>query len=97
MSFLSVAAPNVLVSTVKKAEDDETVIVRLYDIEGRDVEARLEVFAPLAGAARTNIIEDEGTPLKVVKNAVTLPVGHHAIETLKLRPPATATGTRPPR
>ncbi len=92
-SFFSVSAPNVLVSTVKKAEDDDTVVVRFYDIEGKASEVRLEVFAPLAGAVRTNIIEDEEAPLKVLKNGVTIPVGHHAIETLKLRPaPPAAAG-----
>jgi alpha-mannosidase len=84
MGFLSVSAPNILVSTLKKAEDDDSVILRVYDIEGKDAEATLNLFAPVKAAEKVNIIEEEGTPLKPGKNGLSLKVGHHAIETLKL-------------
>jgi alpha-mannosidase len=86
MSFVSMSTPNVLVSTFKKAEDDETVILRVYDIEGKDAEARLNLFVPLKGAEKVNIIEEEGTPLKLRKDGLSLKVGHHAIETFRLIP-----------
>jgi alpha-mannosidase len=85
-SFLTLSAGNVVVSTIKKAEDDETVILRCYDIEGRDAQVRLGFFASLAKAAQTNIIEEEGAPLKASGNEISLAVGHHAIETVKLFP-----------
>ena len=85
-SFFSVSAPNVLVGTIKKAEDDETVVVRVYELEGRDVEAELEFSFPFAAAEKTNIIEEEGVAIKARKTGVKIPVGHHAIETVKLRP-----------
>jgi alpha-mannosidase len=84
MSFLSLSAPNVLVSTFKKAEDDDNVILRVYDIEGKDAVATLKFFVPLKAGEKTNIIEEEGVPLKPGKDGLTLKVGHYAIETLKL-------------
>jgi alpha-mannosidase len=84
MSFLSLSAPNVLVSTLKKAEDGDAVILRVFDIEGRDAEAALKLFVPLKGAEKVNIIEEEGTPLKAGKDGLSLKVGHHAVETVKL-------------
>ena len=84
-SFFSVSSPNVLVSTVKKCEDDDSVIVRLYDIEGKDAEVSLDSAFPLAGAERVNIIEEGEAPLPCQTNKVKLRVGHHSIETLKLR------------
>jgi alpha-mannosidase len=84
MSFLSVSAPNVLVSTLKKAEDDDSLILRIYDIEGKNAEARLNVFVPVRSAEKVNIIEEGGTELKPGKSGHALNVGHHAIETLKL-------------
>jgi len=86
MSFLSLSAPNVLVSTLKKAEDGDAVILRVFDIEGRDAEAALKLFVPLKGAEKVNIIEEEGTPLKAGKDGLSLKVGHHAVETVKLVP-----------
>jgi alpha-mannosidase len=84
MSFLSLSAPNVLVSTIKKAEDDDSVVLRVYDIEGKDAETTVGLFVPLKTAEKTNIIEEEGTPLKLTKHGLTVKVGHHAVETVKL-------------
>jgi alpha-mannosidase len=88
LSFLSLSAPNVVVSTMKKAEDGDGVILRVFDIEGRDAEARLAFFVPVKGAERVNMIEQDPAPLKPGKNGYVLKVGHHAIETVRLVPEA---------
>jgi alpha-mannosidase len=85
-SFLPVSAPGIVLSTMKKAENDDTVILRVYDIEGQDTEAAVELFTPVKKAERTNLIEEEGVLLKPRKGRLVLPVGHHAVETLKLFP-----------
>jgi len=86
MSFVSLSSSNVLVSTVKKAEDDDSVIVRLYDIEGKDGEVESRLFVPAARADLVNMIEEEGRPLAIRDGAIRLKVGHHAIETIKIFP-----------
>ena len=86
LSFLPFSAPNLVLSTMKKAEDGDTVILRVYDIEGKDAEAAVELFYPVKRAERTNLIEEEGVELKPRKGRLVLPVGHHAVETLKLFP-----------
>jgi alpha-mannosidase len=86
MAFLSLSAGNVRVSTLKKSEDDDAVILRVYDIEGRDAEAGLGFFLPVRSAEKVNIIEEGGTPLKPGKNGLILKVGHHAVETFRLVP-----------
>ncbi len=40
-SFFTFSAGNVLIGTIKKAEDDNSVILRCYDIEGKPAEVRL--------------------------------------------------------
>jgi alpha-mannosidase len=85
-SFLSLSVPNVLVSTLKKAEDDDSVILRVYDIEGKDAEAGLNLFVAVKAADKVNIIEEEGTALKPGKDRLSLKVGHHAVETFRLVP-----------
>ena len=85
-SFLPYSAPNLVLSTMKKAETDDAVILRLYDIEGKDTEAAIELFAPVKTALRTNIIEEDGALIKPSRGRFALPVGHHAVETVKLVP-----------
>jgi alpha-mannosidase len=85
MSFASVSAPNVLVSAIKKCEDDDSVIVRCYDIEGKNSVAQLKLFRPIASAKLANIIEDEGAALPTENGTVRISIGHHSIETIKLQ------------
>jgi alpha-mannosidase len=85
-SFLPFTASNLVLSTMKKAEADDSVILRAYDIEGKNTEAGLELVVPVTRAFRTNIIEEEGAAMMPRQGRLVLPVGHHAIETVKLLP-----------
>lgn len=85
-SFLPFSAGNLVLATIKKAEADDAVIVRAYDIEGKTAKAGLELIVPIRAAWRTNIIEEEGAIIKTRQGRIDLPVGHHAIETVKLLP-----------
>jgi alpha-mannosidase len=85
-SFLPFTAPNLALATMKKAETDDAVIVRVYDIEGKDGETEFRLPVPVQAAVRTNIIEEPGVALKPAKGRFALPVGHHAIETVRLVP-----------
>ncbi len=84
-SFFSTSEPNVVISTVKKCEDDDSVVVRFYDMEGRDTQPALKSFLPLRDASHADLIEQPGANIAPSGNELHLPVGHHAIETVKLR------------
>jgi alpha-mannosidase len=60
-SFCSVTPSNVVVSTIKQCEDDGSVVVRYFDMEGKDSPAELRFFAPVTSVERTNLIEEEST------------------------------------
>jgi alpha-mannosidase len=83
-SFFSIEAPNVVISTIKKWEDGDGVVIRCYEAEGRDARVRINLPVAARRADLTNIIEDPVKPLEAAGKSVTLGVGHHAIETLKL-------------
>ena len=85
-SFLPFASAGLVLSAMKKAEDGDAVVLRVYDIEGRDGEATIELVRPVKAARRTNIVEEEGAVLKPIDGRLVLPVGHHAVETVKLVP-----------
>jgi hypothetical protein len=85
MSFASVSADNVIVSTIKKCGDDDSVVARVYDIEGKDSQAVIKLFKKIKSAEKTNLIEENGRPLSVANGVAELRVGHNAIETVKLK------------
>lgn len=84
-SFVSIDSENVMISTIKKCEDDDTLIIRLFDAEGRDSDVKISLFGEVQQALLTDIIEEGGRPLVVEGRVVTLGVGHHSIETVKIK------------
>ena len=86
LSFFSLSGANALVSTIKKCADDNTVIVRFYEIEGRPAELELRSAFPMSQAEAVNIIEEGPKPVPLAEKALKIKLGHHAIETVKLRP-----------
>jgi alpha-mannosidase len=61
--FLSLEPANLILTAMKKAEDDEGVVVRFYEAEGCQAHANLRLFRPIKQAWKTNLIEDEEQPL----------------------------------
>ncbi|MBI5667776.1 MAG: alpha-mannosidase [Chloroflexi bacterium] len=85
-SFLSVSPESVMLSALKKAEDDDAIIVRCYEVEGHDTDAAIRLAFPITAAARTNIIEEDGQPVRLENGTLRVRLGHHAVETFKLTP-----------
>jgi alpha-mannosidase len=60
-SALEILAPNVMLSGLKKAEDDDALIIRLYEFEGRQTAARVRLSRVLAepdsAAVETDLLE----------------------------------------
>ncbi len=59
--FVSVRTPNVLLSGIKKAEDGDELIVRLYEMDGKATEAEVQMdpslIKPDSAAVETDILE----------------------------------------
>ena len=84
-SFFQIDAQNILVSTVKKAEDSDDIVIRLTELEGKDKTVNFTSFREIKQAKLTNLIEDEIKSLKTKKNQFSFDLGHHSIETFKLK------------
>ncbi len=85
ISFITVDDQNSIVSTVKKAEDGNGMVFRLYDQEGRDRTVNVGLFWAPQSVEQTNMIEENPKSLKKEEKGVTLKLGHHAIETYKIK------------
>ena len=56
-SFFTVEPENILVSTIKKAEDGHGTVIRFYESEGRFTKARIIGFKPFTHAYLTDMLE----------------------------------------
>jgi hypothetical protein len=73
---------------VAPARDARGTVVRCYNATASEVEGRVELAAPLAGAARVRADEGEPRPLRVGGggSSVRFTAGPHEIVTLLLTP-----------
>ena len=85
-SFLSVDQPNVVIETVKQAEDGDGIIVRLYECRRQRGEFTLTAGFPIAQAWRTNLLEENQEPLPVDGDRVRLFIKPYQVVTLRLSP-----------
>ncbi|KPL15565.1 MAG: hypothetical protein AMS26_07355 [Bacteroides sp. SM23_62] len=83
--FLMVEQDNIIVTAMKKAENENAMVIRLYNFDDRDTDVDLTVWKAFNTAVKTNLIEEEEEPLKMNKNLLQLKVGHHEISTIKFR------------
>jgi alpha-mannosidase len=84
-SFGTLTGKGALVSTIKKCEDDDDVILRYYNIEGNDAEVTFSLFKDIQAVYHTNMIEEEPSKVKSSAGGFSYKTGHHAIETFKIR------------
>ena len=84
--LITVNERNVIVETIKPAEDGDGLIVRLYECERRRGPAALRVGFPLRAAWRTNLLEENEAALVVDDGAVQLDVRPFQVITLRLCP-----------
>ncbi|MEH6680362.1 MAG: glycosyl hydrolase-related protein [Sediminicola sp.] len=84
LSFFNVSEPMVRISTIKKSEADDQVIIRLVEMEGKDSQPTIRMSMPFKNIVLTNLIEEEMEKLEGSGNNFKVNMGHNAIETYKL-------------
>ncbi len=84
-SFFSVDGENVIISAIKKSEDDNSITVRLYDILGQDNQINLKVNSifQLQKAFKTSLIEEEISEQPHSTDNLSIELKPYSIETLK--------------
>ena len=82
-SLVSCDKSNVIIETVKKAEADDGMIVRMYDAFNRRANATVTVADGFKAAYLCDLMENEFEKLELNGNAVTVPVSNFEIVTLK--------------
>jgi hypothetical protein len=83
-SFLSVEPRGLQISTIKKAEDGNGYIIRLFNPSPDNIAASLEFGAPIIGAFLTSAVEEDRSPLSVSDNRLFLSVNGYDITTIRV-------------
>jgi len=83
-SFVTLGPSNLVLSTIKKAEDSEAWVLQWYDAIGQDVEATLTLPRPVKRAVTTNALEEDGNPLKAEKNTLKVKTKKNGVTTVKI-------------
>jgi len=89
-SFVSLDAPNVTLSAVKKAEDANGLIFRMYEWAGKPTEVKLHIPAGAQYAIETNLMEDPlpgSQHLQLTGDTVTVAIKPYEILTLQVTYP----------
>ncbi|OAQ30725.1 glycoside hydrolase family 38 protein [Linnemannia elongata AG-77] len=61
-------AKNVVLDTIKRAEDSDHIIIRLHEAFGGRAQFKLKSFLNVQSVVRCNILEDDGEPIEFVKS-----------------------------
>ncbi len=84
--LLATDVRRVVVETIKWAEDDTGLIARLYEYQRTRGPVRITTNFPIRAAWRTNLLEENRTPLRAEQQALSLSVRPYEIVTLRIEP-----------
>jgi len=82
--LVSSSHPNVMIETIKKAEDSQELVIRLYEAHGEQREATLEFGFPIQKVFECDLLENTLNNLKSSKTKVKLKFKPFEIKTLKV-------------
>ena len=87
--------PNIIVTAVKKAEDDDALIVRFYEWAGKETDVKMALHAEVKDAAETDLMERTVSSVKVQDHLLMMHTKPYEIKTVKVWLAAQADQTTP--
>ncbi|MFA6450210.1 MAG: glycoside hydrolase family 38 C-terminal domain-containing protein [bacterium] len=83
-SFFSSEPANVILSSVKLAEDSNSLILRVYEAAGKDSKAVIKLPAKPKSVVETNLMEELPEKVGFSGDTITAPIGHYELKTFKV-------------
>ncbi len=84
-AFVRVEPDNLVLTAIKKSEDDDSIVLRFYEWAGREADVQLQLPAEAQSASEADLMERSIASLAVHNNAVTVHTKPYEIKTLKVR------------
>jgi len=86
-SFVRVESDNVVLTAIKKSEDDWSFVLRFYEWAGKEGDVKIQLPAGGLAASETDLMEREITSLAIHNDTVMVHTKPYEIKTLKVRFP----------
>jgi alpha-mannosidase len=83
-SLFSVSNPNVVIETIKRAEDGDGLIIRLFESQRKRGLVVLKSFIPIQSAVEINLLEENQEPCTLVDHEIHLSIKPYEIKTLRI-------------
>ncbi len=83
-SLFSASSPNVIIETVKRAEDGNGIIVRLYESQRKRGPVQIQAGFGIQSAWETNLLEENESQLPVENDAIQLSLRPYQIMTIRV-------------
>ena len=84
-SLVATTSPNIIIETVKKAEDDDSLIVRFYDAHNQRGTANLQFGRPVISAKAVNLLENDLDGDQPTLDGETVSLSYHPFEIRTLK------------
>jgi alpha-mannosidase len=84
-SFVQIGPDNVVLTAFKKAEDENSLILRFYEWEGRESDVTVQLPGRAQSAEETDLMERPIGNLSMHAGAVTVRTKPYEIKTIKVR------------
>jgi alpha-mannosidase len=83
-SFASCDDLKLVLHTIKRAEDSDALVLRLYEPYGGRGVARVRLGVPFESARLANALEEDGEPLEAENGEIVVPYRPHEVLTVKV-------------
>ena len=84
-SFVQTKSDNVIVTSMKKSEDDNSLVIRFYEWAGKQGEVTLQIPPGAQSASETNLMEKPEASIPVHDDSVTIDTKPYEIKTIKVQ------------
>lgn len=84
MGLVDCPTVGVVIDTVKKAEDTDGLIVRVYEGHGGYTPTTLTFIQPVQAVAELNILEEPVSPVELIENAISFNMNPYQIRSFKV-------------
>jgi alpha-mannosidase len=84
-SLVQIEPQDLIINTIKVAQDGQGLVVRVYEAAGRESDGTLTLpFVKLSSARQANAVEVPDEPLVTDAHSVKFHVGPHQVKTIRL-------------
>ena len=85
-SLASVNKGNIIIETIKRAEDGNGIIVRMYESENSLTKAELTFNMPIASVEECNCLEEKKSDFAFIGNKIPFSIKPYEIKTFRIIP-----------